>query len=77
MISDPNEVRPRHQSTVFKYLAGTMAVLYIIGGTAILLEIRNLGNVLGPYTKLFGATLILYGLFRGYKVYERYFQNTP
>ena len=79
MRNHPTEDRSSHASVVLKYLAGTMAVLYIISGTAILLtsqseDFKHIYQNLGPYSKGFGIVLILYGLFRGYKVYQQYFQ---
>lgn len=60
---------------VIKYLAGAMAVLYIGVGTAMLLQAPMFANLSGRYSWLLGMLLIVYGLFRGYKVYQRYFKN--
>ena len=62
-------------NAVIKYLAGAMAVLYIGVGTAILLQAPMFANLSGHYSWLLGILLIVYGLFRGYKVYQRYFKN--
>lgn len=60
---------------VIKYLAGAMAVLYIVIGTAILLRTPVFLNLPGRYSWLLGLLLVVYGVFRGYKVYQRYFKN--
>lgn len=60
---------------VIKYLAGAMAVLYIVIGTAILLRPPVFLNLPGRYSWLLGLLLVVYGVFRGYKVYQRYFKN--
>jgi hypothetical protein len=79
MRNHPTEDRSSHANVVLKYLAGTMAVLYIISGTAILLtyrseDFKHIYQNLGPYPWGLGIALLLYGLFRGYKVYQQYFQ---
>ena len=80
MRNDPNEEKSSRANVVLKYLAGTMAVLYVFSGTAILLtyQSENFKKVyqnLGPYPWGLGIALLLYGLFRGYKVYQQYFRK--
>jgi uncharacterized membrane protein YbhN (UPF0104 family) len=81
MRRDPNEERASRMNGVLKYLSGMMAVLYILLGTAILLThnnenfeetYRNLGSY--PW-RWIGVALLVYGLFRSYSVYNRYFRN--
>lgn len=75
MRTKPNEVKMSPFDAVIKYLAGAMAVLYIVIGTAILLRTPVFLNLPGRYSWLLGLLLIVYGVFRGYKVYQRYFKN--
>lgn len=75
MRTKPNEVKMSPFDAVIKYLAGAMAVLYIVIGTAILLRTPVFLNLPGRYSWLLGLLLVVYGVFRGYKVYQRYFKN--
>jgi hypothetical protein len=75
MRTNPNEVKMSPFDVVIKYLAGAMAVLYIVIGTAILLRSPVFFNLPGRYSWMLGLLLIAYGIFRGYKVYQRYFKN--
>ncbi|HYG21069.1 MAG TPA: hypothetical protein VD816_19165 [Ohtaekwangia sp.] len=76
MRSERNEVKMSPFEAVVKYLAGAMAVLYIGIGTAILLRAADFFNLPHRYSWMLGLLLIFYGIFRGYKVYQRYFKNS-
>jgi hypothetical protein len=80
MRNHPHEDKSSRANAVLKYLAGTMAVLYISSGTAILLTYRNENfkatyQNLEPYPWGIALALIVYGLFRGFKVYQQYFRH--
>jgi uncharacterized protein YjeT (DUF2065 family) len=51
-----------------------MVVLYIVLGTTIILKAHLMSNIPENTARMFGVVLILYGLFRAYKVYLRYFK---
>lgn len=76
MSLDNDEVK-RSSPSIIKYLSGTMAVLFLLGGTAILFKYQaieaNLGKgKLGPYPIALGIVLILYGIFRGYRAIRQF-----
>jgi hypothetical protein len=81
MRRDPSEDRASRVNGVLRYLSGTMAVLYILLGTAILLthnseKFEETYRTLGPYPwRWIGLALLIYGLFRAYNVYNRYFRK--
>jgi hypothetical protein len=77
MKKDPNEAS---RSNIVKYLAGTMAVLYVFSGTALLLtygkeDYRKIHDKLGPYSWGVGIALVIYGLFRGFSIYRQYYRH--
>lgn len=76
MSLDKQEVK-RSSPSIIKYLSGTMAVLFLLGGTAILFRYEaieaNLGKgKLGPYPIALGIVLIIYGIFRGYRAFRQF-----
>ncbi len=50
-----------------------MVVLYIALGTTIIFRPPWMKNIPEQPARILGITLILYGLFRAWKVYRRYF----
>jgi hypothetical protein len=53
-----------------------MVVLYVIVGTTIIFKAQNIGNIPSSYALILGVFLIVYGLFRGYKVFRDYFSDS-
>ena len=51
-----------------------MVVLYLVLGTTIIFKAHLMSNIPENTARMFGVVLILYGLFRAYKVYLRYFK---
>jgi hypothetical protein len=52
-----------------------MVVLYIIFGTTIIFKAEEMQGIPAPVALTFGVFLILYGIFRAYKLYRRYFSS--
>jgi hypothetical protein len=52
-----------------------MVVLYIVIGTTIIFKAPRMQNIPEHYAIGFGVLLILYGFFRAYKVYRKYFSD--
>lgn len=51
-----------------------MVVLYIVIGTTIIFKAPvMMPRVKESYAIIFGVALVLYGLYRGYKYYQKYF----
>jgi hypothetical protein len=61
--------------TIMKYLGMVMAVLYLIIGIVVLQNDSRLFRLPESYSLIFGIVLILYGLFRGYRIYQRYYRK--
>jgi hypothetical protein len=59
--------------TVGKVFGVIMVVLYFILGTTFLFFAPE--KIPAQYAKPFGVVLFLYGFFRGYKYYRRYFKK--
>jgi hypothetical protein len=60
---------------VMKYMGLVMAVLYLTLGVIVLNGSNRLFNLPRSYALIFGITLILYGLFRGYRIYQKHFRR--
>jgi hypothetical protein len=56
-----------------KYAGLLVAALYLIIGIVVLLRSNYLSSLPDGTAVPLGILLILYGLFRGYRVYQRYF----
>lgn len=59
---------------VSKVFGIIMVVLYLVLGTTIIFKAHLMSNIPENTARMFGVVLILYGLFRAYKVYLRYFK---
>ena len=57
---------------VSKVFGIIMVVLYLVLGTTIIFNAPRISNIPENTARMFGVLLILYGLFRAYKVYLRY-----
>lgn len=58
-----------------KYMGMLMAALYLVLGVVVLDGNNRLFNLPRAYALIFGITLILYGLFRGYRIYQKHFRK--
>lgn len=58
-----------------KYFGVLMTVVYLALGLAMLLRAKELFNFPESYSLPLGSVLFAYGLFRGYKVYEKHFRT--
>lgn len=58
-----------------KYLGIVMAIVYVITGVVVLLKPRDLLNIPDEYSIPLGCVMIAYGLYRGYRNYQKYFQK--
>lgn len=56
-----------------KYFEVFMCVIYATLGIAVLLMSQELFTIPAVYSIPLGSTLIAYGIFRGYRVYQKYF----
>jgi hypothetical protein len=59
--------------SVVKYFAALMCVVYLLLGAAMIWGPKEIFNVQSKYALPMGSILIVYGLFRGYRVYQKYF----
>jgi hypothetical protein len=61
--------------TIMKYMGIIMAVLYVAVGIALLWRANELFNMPSKYALPLGGLLVLYGVFRGYRVIQKHFQR--
>ncbi|MBT1704942.1 hypothetical protein [Chryseosolibacter indicus] len=75
-MEENNEERKLSASDLIaKSFGAIMVVLYVVIGTTIIFKAQEIRNVPETYAKVIGTLLILYGLYRGYKLYRKYFSN--
>lgn len=60
---------------VMKYIGILMALIYVATGIMVLHRSRELFNIPRPYIVPLGIGLMSYGLFRGYRLYQKYFKK--
>jgi hypothetical protein len=76
-LQEEHERHRRELPAVVSMIIGiTMVVLYIGIGTTIVFKASYVPNIPVQYAQWFGALLIVYGIFRGYKVYRKHFSGT-
>jgi hypothetical protein len=59
--------------SVVKYLAVLMCLVYVLLGAGLIWGSRDVFTVPSRYSLPMGSILIAYGLFRGYRIYLKYF----
>jgi len=59
--------------SITKYFGLFMCLIYILLGVAMITGSPLFSNIPKKYTLVMGAIMIVYGLFRGYRVYTKYF----
>lgn len=69
----------KHRVTVFnsvmKYMSVAMAALYVATGVAILWDASWLFNTPRHYGLPLGSIMIVYGVFRGYRTFQKHYQK--
>lgn len=60
---------------VMKYVGIFMAIIYVTAGVSILFRSRELFSIPKPYIVPLGLGLTAYGVFRGFRLYLRYFKK--
>ena len=61
---------------VMKYLGILMASVYVTAGITVLFRSHELFNIPKPYIVPLGIGLTSYGIFRGYRLYQKYFKRS-
>jgi hypothetical protein len=61
--------------TAMKYMGIAMSAIYVILGAVVLDGNNRLFNLPRAYALILGSILILYGLFRGYRIYQKYYRE--
>lgn len=62
-------------AAALKYLGISMAVIYVTTGVAVIVSSRESSAIPKPYVVPLGIGLLAYGIFRGYRLYQKYFKN--
>ena len=60
---------------VMKYLGILMAIVYVTAGITVLYRSNQVSGIPGPYVVPLGIGLMAYGIFRAYRLYQRYFKK--
>jgi len=61
--------------SVTKYFALFMSLIYLMLGAVMLAGSPFFSNIPRKYTLAMGVLMIIYGLFRGYRTYQKYFSG--
>jgi hypothetical protein len=72
MTNEHKKTQMRVLQSILKYMGFLMAVLYVIMGMAVVLKSEILFGIPSQYGKIIGSFMVLYGLFRSYRMYVRY-----
>lgn len=75
MKVESNEERLTLLSVLLKYLGIFMAIIYVVVGFGIVFQSNQLFNIPTAYGLPLGSLLIVYGSFRGYRIYQKHFQR--
>ena len=75
MKSNPDHLKVTPTDVIMKYLGIAIASIYIIVGALILTNSTAMAGIPRQYALPFGSLLMAYGLFRGYRVYTKYFKS--
>jgi hypothetical protein len=62
----------KNLEAILKYLGLGMALIYIVAGVTILFRPQKLFNIPEAYVVPIGIALLGYGLFRSYRLYQKY-----
>ena len=74
MKEDGNHHMPTFE-VVMKYLGILMAFIYVTAGITVLFKSQELFSVPKPYIVPLGIGLMSYGIFRAYRLYQKYFRK--
>jgi hypothetical protein len=75
MKSESDKYQVGALTSVMKYFAMAMAIVYLIGGLTLIFQVGNLVDMPDAYRIPLGVCLMLYGAFRSYRVYGKYFKK--
>jgi hypothetical protein len=75
MRSESGKFKETTFESVMKYFGMGMALVYVVGGLVIIIQPGNLFDMPSGYRIPLGICLMLYGSFRSYRVYQKYFQR--
>ena len=75
MRTDSDKYKVTPFEAAMKYVGLVMAIVYIGLGIAITLNSKELFKISSAYAPALGVILIVYGVFRGYRVFSKYFQK--
>ena len=65
----------KNLDVMLKYLGLVMALIYIVAGVTVLFQPAKLFNIPKPYVLPIGIALLGYGVFRSYRLYQKYFKQ--
>lgn len=62
-------------AAALKYFGISMSIIYVTTGVAVIVTSRDLSAIPKPYVVPLGIGLLAYGIFRGYRLYQKYFKH--
>ncbi len=62
-------------SMIMRYIEIGMAIVYIIVGALVIWRSAELFNISNQYALPLGSMLMVYGVFRVYRIYQKYFKQ--
>jgi hypothetical protein len=78
-VEDRREERKKSRNNginvINKGFGIVMVILYIVLGITIIFRAVDIGTIPQDYARAFGVMLLFYGMFRGYKLYRRYYSG--
>jgi hypothetical protein len=78
MRTESDDYKVNQLDAVMKFVAVAVAIIYITMGIAIVSRsefVEERFNLSRQYSIALGAVLIAYGVYRGYRVFSRYFHK--
>jgi hypothetical protein len=75
MRTESDDYKMTPLEAVMKYVGIAVAIIYVGMGIAIALRSRELFSIPENYSFALGGLLIAYGIYRGYRVFSKYFHK--
>lgn len=74
MKAKSDETNTNAFSMIMKYIEIGMAIVYIIVGALVIWRSAELFKISNQYSLPLGSMLMVYGVFRFYRIYQKYFK---
>lgn len=75
MRTESDDYKMTPLEAVMKYVGMVVAIIYVVMGIAIALRSREIFNISEQYALALGGILVAYGIYRGYRVFAKYYHK--